>query len=874
MTAHHRARMLRLRLGVSVALWSQFTLTIHSQTTRHVALGGGHVPPFTNWVGAATNIQDAIDAATAGDVVLVSNGVYQTGGRIVPGTVITNRVVIDKPITVQSVNGPAVTTINGRQPLGSDAVRCVWMTNGAVLAGFTLGNGATLDNFGDFTTDPNGGGVWAQSGSAIASNCVILNCSAYFRGGGAHQVTLNQCRLSGNSALTGGGGAYESTLNNCVLSGNSAPSGGGATLCTLNNCTVSGNSATILGGGTFQGTLNNCIVYFNTGPSPNYFGGTFSDTCTTPLPAGDGNLSDDPQFINAGAGNYRLNFNSPCRDTGDNANAPAGPDLDGNPRISGGTVDMGAYEYQVSSTNYVAPGGGHVPPFDTWAKAATNIQDAIDAVVSGGAVWVSNGVYQTGGRVMAEGLTNRVAIDKPISVRSVNGPEVTAIRGNRPNGDAAVRCLWMTNGAELIGFTLTNGGTRTSLDLELAGPGGGGAWAPSTDAVLSNCVLAGNSAVIGGGAANGTLNNCVLAGNTAQDSGGATALSALNSCTLTGNSAYLGGGASDSTLIDCTLTGNTAEEDGGGASGCFLTDCSLIGNVASNSGGGATGGTLIDCTLTGNTALNNGGGAFGSTLIRCMLTGNSAVNGGGARIGTLNNCVVAGNSAVNGGGSHNTALNNSTLTGNSASNNGGGSFGGTLNNCIVYYNAATTSNNYFSSTLNYSCATPLPDGPGNITNAPMFVDLGATNLALAAGSPCRDTGNNATAPAGFDVAGNPRIVNGMVDIGAHEFQGGPSPDYDADGMSNADETIAGSSAVDANDTWAVNSVPGPASVGFSTLIGRLYAVDRNDNLLAAPQVWTEFTNNIPGTGGALVIADPDAEQVTNRHYRVRVKLQP
>ena len=281
-----------------------------SAATNYVWLGSpSPATPYTNWNMAAHSIQQAVDAAVSGDMVLVSNGVYRQGGSMLPNTCVSNRVQVTNAIVVRSVSGPAATVIEGaRSPLGSglgsNAVRCVFLTNNALLAGFTLSNGFTANTGGDYSY--NGGGAFV-SRSAVLSNCVVTCNTAFNIGGGivCHQgglardsvvsyntgsagggvycmigCMISNCLIFRNNAVGMAGGVFlTGMMADCVVSNNTAngssASGGGGVLCwgggSVDRCVFSGNRTITRAGGGIQfmsgGTARNCLIVSNSAPA-------------------------------------------------------------------------------------------------------------------------------------------------------------------------------------------------------------------------------------------------------------------------------------------------------------------------------------------------------------------------------------------------------------------------------------------------------------------------------------------------------------------------------------------------------------------------------------------------------------------------------
>ena len=272
-------------------------------------------------------IQAAIDAASNGNTIIISPGMYKGPG---------NRDIRfkDKKITVRGTdpNDPNIVSATIIDCNGTELEPHRGFYFGSigeaesVLSGLTIKNGYAYSYGGaiccDGLTSPTitnciitsnfadgfGGGIFSEGGSVTVNGCTITDNTCNWRGGGICALygypTMTNCTISDNSVIYGGGGIFSEyaclQISNCTITGNSAEYGGGAgiysesgsplllTGCSItansaeegcgggiswcgnaqiSNCTVTENSAR-WGAGIFcggEGTISNCSITGNSG---------------------------------------------------------------------------------------------------------------------------------------------------------------------------------------------------------------------------------------------------------------------------------------------------------------------------------------------------------------------------------------------------------------------------------------------------------------------------------------------------------------------------------------------------------------------------------------------------------------------------------
>jgi len=181
-------------------------------------------------------------------------------------------------------------------------------------------------------------------------------------------------RTLGKGATAGGGGvglamnAVGLLRNNRIYRNSSASDGGGVKFVNVTgpelvNETIAGNLGGGLAGHAYkddfgqnvQAGLVNCILWGNGAAEVALTGldrnskppaATITHSVVQGGYTGAGNLAADPLLLNVGSGNHRLASGSPCIDKGDGSakNLPA-VDFEGQPRIFGIAVDIGADEF-------------------------------------------------------------------------------------------------------------------------------------------------------------------------------------------------------------------------------------------------------------------------------------------------------------------------------------------------------------------------------------------------------------------------------------------------------------------------------------------------------------------------------------------------
>jgi len=766
-------------------------------------------------------IQSAIDASVNGDTIIIADGIYTGDGN-------HDIDFLGKAITLQSENGPENCIIdcenNGRAFILENHEGRT-----SKIIGFTIRNGYVVHNHGGaiFLSESrptisgcifeNNSAAQTQTGrmafggaihcsydsNPLISDCIFRNNDGAW--GGAVSASpeasprIKGCQFIDNTSIHLGSALFfsnsQADVCNCLFVGNHT-SGmviwNFETQTQIVNCTFYGNEAYTYDGVIYHRndrvsrtlTIKNTIMW-----NDGYKEIDVEDiddpvvvsysNIQEPHP-GAGNISSNPRFVDPYNGNYQLMSNSPCIDAGYNSAVSGATDLDGRPRIMDGdgngtaTVDMGAYEaypsnipvirLSESDLNFSAKEGG------------ANPDDQIFSISNIGGVILNWQITESCGWLTVTPDSGSSAGEENAVTLSA---DITGLTGGQYTCELAITDPYAMNNPQTVNVNL-------DINSDIFVP----SQYPTIQSAIDSAIN-GDTIIVAPGTYNETINLQGKGVTLRSSEPNSPELTIINGCGLGSVVTFAGGETADADceFIGFTITGGNATGNGGGIQGNFtkavISNCIIKNNISQNRGGGVSrcNGILDRCIIAGNAAKNRGGGVLASncTMVNCLIYDNY--------VGYLESSTEG-----YGGGLYNCSgdVINCTIAYNNANGRAGGldGYNGTITNCIVWGNELEQMLNCSQPT--YSCIQDwIGGGMGNIDTNPLFADPNNEDYHLLADSPCIDAAdpNYAAAPNATDIDGKPRIINGIVDMGAYEFFNTP-PVAD----SGADQTVYASAS--------------------------------------------------------------------------------